>query len=194
MKPPQCSPRRGAASWPKLLLLLAIRLFQVRNSECWATRTCPITSVFDSERRGSSYWNKITTRHEFCDPETPRSLSALFEKPPLMGGYLAELIAANIYVVAVLIEKSLKPCSGNRRQIFGCQANRTEINKPDSNTQGKFLFLFPLKCRLLNWRFYLGNLGLGCRSSWLLAFLWELSLRPLKLSSFLFILIVVVWW
>jgi len=35
----------------------------VRNSECQAARTCPITSVFDSERRVASYWSKITSRH-----------------------------------------------------------------------------------------------------------------------------------
>jgi len=75
-----------------------------------------------------------------------------------MGGYLAELTAANIYAVAVLIEKSLKPSSGNRRQIFGCQANRIESDKPDSNTEGKFFYLFPLKF-VLNWRFYVGNLS-----------------------------------
>ena len=55
-------------------------LLQMRYSECRAARTCPITSVFESERRGSSYWNKIKSRHEVCDPETLRSLVALFEK------------------------------------------------------------------------------------------------------------------
>jgi len=48
-------------------------------------------------------------------------------------------------------DKSLKPCSVNRRQIFGCQANRAESDKPDSNTAGKLFYLFSLKC-LPNWR------------------------------------------
>jgi len=42
---------------------------------------------------------------------------------------IAELLAANIFAAAAPIEKSQKPCSGNRRQRLGWQANRTESNK-----------------------------------------------------------------